>query len=205
MKLLIADDHELVRDALVGLLQQDEPDMDVVGVKDLATVLQALKSHQSFDIVLLDLRMPGMNGLSGVQKVIEAAGPTPVALMSGAASRADVKSALELGARGFVPKTLSARSLINAVRLILWGETYLPSSFMTNESAVVGTEDGTSLTDREHQVLKELRHGNSNKEIAKALGIAETTVKLHVRSISDKLNARNRTDIVIKAIDSGLV
>jgi len=204
MKVLLADDHDLVRDAIGALLRMDEPDLDLTAVKDLPEALSAARGVSDFDAVILDLRMPGMNGLVGVQKMLQAVGETPIMIMSGNASKADVQAALKIGVKGFVPKTLTGKSLINALRLVACGETYVPAAYLG--SAPVGQSDTNhiALTDRETEVLGQLRQGNSNKEIALALDIAETTVKLHLRSISDKLNARNRTDIVVRAIEVGL-
>ena len=201
MRLLLADDHHLVRDALKGLLLQSDPEMDIVTACDLPEALQHARGRGPFDIVLLDLKMPGMNGLEGVRKMIDQDPDLPVVLMSGAASSVDVHTALELGIRGYIPKTMTGRALFNAIRLVADGDTYLPSDFM------LGGQSGSApiLTQREHQVLAELRQGNSNKEIARTLDISEATVKLHVRSLSKKLDARNRTDIVIRAIDMSLV
>lgn len=203
MRILIADDHDLVRDALSALLMKDEPDLDLVTARDLPAALKALNPVDPFDVVILDLRMPGMDGLDGARRMVAAVKPAPVILMSGSAQSSDVRQALKFGVRGFVPKTLAGKSLINAVRLVISGETYVPMDYMMAADTRQTVEE-RGLTPREDEVLAELRRGHSNKEIARELGIAETTVKLHLRSISDKLNARNRTDIVIRAIEHGL-
>ena len=98
---------------------------------------------------------------------------------------------------------MAGKSLINALRLVIGGETYAPTDYLGSNTPSSGA-GSVSLTDRETEVLGQLRQGNSNKEIAQALDIAETTVKLHLRSISDKLEARNRTDIIVRAIEIGL-
>lgn len=205
MKILLADDHDLVRDALYRLLKQDDPSLDIAMARDLKEVISACRSGGQFDVILLDFRMPGMRGLNGVQKAIEAAQNTSIILMSGNASRHDVLSALEMGVKGFVPKTMSGKALLNALLLVAAGETYLPANLMMKPTDDLETGMGPALTEREKQVLVELRQGNSNKEIGRNLNIAETTVKLHVRALSEKLSARNRTDIVMRAIDLGLV
>jgi len=203
MKVMLADDHDLVRDAIGALLRIDEPDLNLITVRDLNEALAETRGQNDFDAVVLDLRMPGMNGLVGAQKMINAIGETPIIIMSGNASKTDVQSALKIGVKGFVPKTLAGKSLINALRLVIGGETYAPADYLGH--ATRQPENGTPcLTDRETEVLGQLRQGNSNKEIASALSIAETTVKLHLRLISEKLEARNRTDIVVRAIEMGL-
>ena len=202
MKILLADDHDLVRDALGALLVKDEPAIELVSVSDLPAAMEAFQNEGPFEVVILDLRMPGMDGLSGAERMVRLAGDTPVVIMSGSAQPADVQAALRIGVRGFVPKTLAGKSLVNAVRLVASGEVYVPLEFLTRPAA--GRDDAAGLSERERDVLVELRRGRSNKEIARSLEIAETTVKLHLRSISDKLNARNRTEIVIRAIDAGI-
>lgn len=204
MKVLLADDHDLVRDAIGALLRMDEPELELITVKDLPEALGEVRGGSDFDAIVLDLRMPGMNGLVGAQKMIDRVGDTPILIMSGSASKADVQAALKIGIKGFVPKTLAGKSLINALRLVICGETYAPAEYLGGSASSSVGSNLRALTDRETEVLGQLRQGNSNKEISMALDIAETTVKLHLRSITEKLNARNRTDIVVRAIEMGL-
>lgn len=202
MRILLADDHDLVRDAVGALLRKDEPELELATACDFDGAVKEFKDSETFSAIILDLRMPGMDGLNGARRMVDLAGEVPVIIMSGSAQSADVQAALKLGVRGFVPKTLAGKSLINAVRLVISGEIYVPMEFMAPTPDASGSH---ALTPRELEVLYELRQGGSNKEIARNLDIAETTVKLHLRSISEKLEARNRTDIVIRAIDAGLV
>ena len=201
MRTLVADDHPIFREGLKKLLL-GHPTLPIrlLGEASDGTALLQLLHHKEADLLILDLNMPGMNGLSGLRQTI-AATSAPVVLMSGDAPAEDVRAALELGAKGFIPKTLSGRSLVSAVNLVADGETYAPPSVFERGPQ----ERKPLLTVREKQVLSQLRHGSSNKEISRVLQITETTVKLHLRSISDKLTARNRTDIVIKAIEQGLL
>jgi len=205
MRILLADDHDLVRDAIGALLQKDDPNIEVRAVEDLSNAIACVRQETPFDVIILDLRMPGMNGLSGVATMQNVSADTPIIIMSGSASTEDVHAALKVGAKGFVPKTLAGKSLINAVRLVASGESYVPTDILTGARKNQGDGLRSPLTPRETEVLSQLRQGHSNKEIARALSIAETTVKLHIRSLSDKFSARNRTDIVIRAIDAGLV
>lgn len=204
MRILLADDHDLVRDALAALLCKDDPDITLVTAEDLNTALTMVDSDDPFDVVILDLKMPGMDGLSGATRMIERLDGTPVIMMSGSAEHSDVQSALNIGVQGFVPKTLAGKSLMNAVKLVASGEVYVPMNFMLEKAAQSDAITG-GLSPREQDVLFQLRQGLSNKEIARELTITESTVKLHLRSISERLNARNRTEIVIRAIDAGLV
>lgn len=202
MKVLLADDHDLVRDGLIAILSRDDPSIKVSAVEDLDRALGLLEEER-FDVILLDLRMPGMQGLEGVRRVTELHPDLPIVLMSGSISHSDVEEAYEMGIRGFVPKTLAGKALVNALRLVVAGERYIPSVIMRDareRERALGV-----LSPREAQVLQRLSHGASNKEIARSLEIQETTVKLHLRNLSDKLGARNRTEIVIKAMEQGLL
>ncbi|MCI5043253.1 MAG: response regulator transcription factor [Aquisalinus sp.] len=204
MKVLLADDHDLVRDALSALLIAEEPDIDVVTTADLPSALQWVKNEQDFDVIILDMRMPGMNGLDGVQQMLVACHDAKVVLMSGSNVSSEIETALQMGVFGFVPKTIAGAALLNAIKLVAAGEKYLPAYLLSKKSGLSPNNNAPHLTEREREVLAELRRGNSNKEISRTLGIAETTVKLHLRSLSEKLEARNRTDIVVRAIDLGL-
>ena len=204
MKILLADDQDLVRDSLITLISAYAPGSEVIGVNSLDAALGLLRRGTRYDIAVLDLHMPGMNGLEGLGKVIAGWPALPVALMSGAASDSDVETALSMGAKGYLPKTMPGKALVRALELILAGDIYLPSTAL-RPGMGTGTPDRRSgLTDREGQVLKQLKGGLANKEIAQQLGINVVTVKMHLRSLSKKLDARNRTELVLKAIQLGL-
>ncbi|NRA30758.1 MAG: response regulator transcription factor, partial [Parvularculaceae bacterium] len=169
-------------------------------VENVSRALEAVRNEEAFDLVILDINMLGMEGLTGARQMVDVC-KAPVVLMSGSAKPQDVQAAMDLGVKGFIPKTLAGKALINAVRLVAAGETYVPSQYLQP-----GADDSdASLTPRELQVLAQLRHGTGNKEIARVLSITETTVKLHLRSIAEKLGAKNRVDIAVKAIDRGLM
>ena len=205
MKILIADDHDLVAHALSALLTGVDPAIVTRHANDLPDALELMRSEGEFEAVLLDFRMPGMNGLQGVGAMVDAAGDIPVIVMSGSVTSSQVRAAMERGARGFIPKTLAGPSLINALRLIISGETYVPTAVLDGASGEADAAMAMGLTPREKEVLHQLRLGGSNKEIANALDIAETTVKLHLRSVSEKISAKNRTDIIVRAFELGLL
>lgn len=197
MRVLIADDHVLLQDTL-GILLEASDDFYPSCVGDLESALKAVESEGPYDLVLLDYNMPGMDGLAGLARALEASAGRPVALMSGVCGRTIAEAAMEVGAAGFVPKTLPAKSLVNAVRFMAMGERYLPPELMAapNPSAS-GPHDG--LTQRERQVLKGLTEGKSNKHIARDVGILEPTVKLHLRTLYRKLGVSNRTQAAMAA------
>ncbi len=231
MKLLIADDHTLFRDALVQYIERAEPDAEVTVTKDFDEAYNCITKDQGFDLVLLDLRMPGMNGMGGFEKMREGFPDVKVALMSGVAEEKDVNAAVDLGARGYFPKTMSGKSLIQAIQKVLAGEVFVPIDDTTKrimpsyhgenrranfsyggvgeqQAAFEGVSENLAdynLTPREKEVLTYLAKGASNKEIAMDLDLQVVTVKLHVRGICRKLNANNRTQAALKAAQMGIV
>ena len=204
MEVLLADDHDLVRETIAAFLESDGA-TTVTAASTLDEVLEAIETRGPFDIVLLDFEMPGMEGLAGLSRAKQASGDKPVGLISGTASRDVAEKALEMGAAGFLPKTLPARSLLNAVRFMAAGEVYAPVDFMAQRDETAEHEFQTQLSSREREVLIGLTQGLSNKEIARELTLQEVTVKLHVKTLSRKLSARNRTHAAMIAKESGFV
>ena len=203
MKILIADDHDLLRDTLVMFLET-QGDIQTTCAKDLPEAVSALQNDASYDLVLLDFNMPGMNGLDGLEHMLRTYPGVKVTLMSGVATRAIAEKALAQGACGFLPKTLTAKSLVNAVKFMAMGEQYAPLEFMTAEEEVPANELAEKLSKRELQVLQGLTEGKSNKEIARDLDVQEPTVKLHMKTLYRKIGASNRTQAALLARDAGL-
>lgn len=203
MKILVADDHELVRDTLAAFLEKED-DIEVTTVPNLDDAIASIKSGFRYDLVLLDYAMPGMNGLEGLERAIEESIGRPVAVMSGTAPKAIAQEALDKGAIGFLPKTMGAKSLVNAVRFMVAGETYVPVKFMTEEVEEDTNPLAKGLSPRELDVLNGLCRGLANKEIARELDLQEVTIKLHVKTLSRKLDAKNRTHAAMIAKDAGL-
>lgn len=203
MRILIADDHEMVRDTVSAFLER-AGGFEIATVGGLDPALDAIGRDAPFDLVLLDWEMPGMHGLAGLTRALAAAAGRPVALMSGIARREVAEEALGMGAAGFLPKTMPARSMVNAVRFMCMGEQFAPIGFMTAEAEEESHPLAAALTERERQVLDGLRRGLSNKEIARELELQEVTVKLHVKTLCRKLEARNRTHAAMIAKEAGL-
>ena len=201
MRLLLADDHDLVRETLAAFLLAEGFD-EVRCVATLPEALSVLTKEPRFDLVLLDYTMPGMNGLEGLSRARAAVPGVPVAIITGTAQRDLAQAALEAGAAGFVPKTLASRAMIAAVRLMASGDVFAPISLLTEEPEMALTLQ--SLTRRETDVLRGICQGKSNKEIARDLDLQEVTVKLHVKTLSRKLGAKNRTHAAMIARDAGL-
>jgi DNA-binding NarL/FixJ family response regulator len=203
MKILIADDHDLLRDVLRSYLEA-EGGFDVTLASDVDGAAAVIAAHGPFDITLLDYTMPGMKGFEGLKRIIAASGDAPVAIISGSVSGNIPERALEEGAVGFLPKTLPARTLVNAIRFMAAGERYLPIDLlksMQKDSDMTPFDD--RLSPRERQVLRALCEGKANKEIALDLQLREPTVKLHVKLVCRKLGARNRTHAAMLARDVG--
>ena len=228
MKLLLADDHTLFRDALVQYIERADPDAQVTVVEDFDKAFECMQANSDQDLILLDLRMPGMDGLKGFEKMRANFPDTPVALMSGVAEPQDVQAAIELGATGYFPKTLSGKALLQAIQSVVDGEVFIPAdksakrpmpsyyadveqkdpanfyAGMLEPQQELSSQDDFGLTPRENDVLEHLVTGASNKEIASALGLQVVTVKLHVRGICRKLEANNRTQAALIANEHGL-
>jgi len=203
MKILIADDHDLLRDTLVMFLQ-GEGNIETVTASDFDAAMACVDTKGPFDLIMLDYNMPGMSGLNGLKKALEYNGGQRVALMSGIATKNVAEEALAIGAAGFVPKTLSAKSLVNAVRFMAMGEQYAPIDFMTQEEDSAPNPLAEKLSRRELQVLEGLSQGKSNKEIARDLDLQEPTIKLHVKTLYRKIGAGNRTQAALIAKEEGL-
>ncbi|MEO0544850.1 MAG: response regulator transcription factor [Pseudomonadota bacterium] len=203
MRVLLADDHDLVLETLASFLAA-EGGFEVETCGTLDDALEKIRNDIVYDIVLLDYTMPGMNGLEGLTKAIDSAFGRPVALMSGTASKTIAQDAIDAGAHGFLPKTLGAKSIVNAIKFMAMGETYVPIDFLNAEEEEVDAPLAKKLSDRELQVLGGLCRGLSNKEIARELDLQEVTVKLHVKTLCRKIEAKNRTHAVIIAKDANL-
>jgi DNA-binding NarL/FixJ family response regulator len=203
---LIADDHDLFIDLLATHIGRTWSDSPVYKATDVDGALRKLEAHPEIDIALLDVVMPGMNGLEGLSRIKSARPDLPVALLSGQSDRAVIEEGLRMGAAGFVPKTISGDALIQAIRLMKSGEVYVPYALMSRapEAPAAPAEDDT-LSTRETQVLDGLWRGLSNKEIARELDLQEVTVKLHLRRLYRKFECRNRTEALRIGLERGLL
>lgn len=214
MKILLADDHTLFREILVHYILSAIERADIVHARNLEEGKHKLANNPGFDLVLLDLKMPGMNGLGGLRELIAIYNDIPIAIMSGVASPDMISEALEIGASGYFPKTMSGQALIDGIQRVLSGERFVPVDLKTSALMPSHYHDGhidipcptrmktvrdIKLTPREKEVLGYLLKGRSNKEIANELGLQLVTVKLHVRGICTKLEAENRTQAALRA------
>lgn len=205
LHVIVADDHALIRELLERQLKELDADVRVYHAGTLQQVLELARTVERLDLILLDLRMPGMNGFAGLQAVRQKRPEVPVAILSGQIDPQTIREALQAGAAGYLPKTMRATGMLNALRLILDGERYVPESALSTSAALVGGEAAgvAEFSKRERDVIKLLLLGHTNKEIARDLQIEEVTVALHLRSIYRKLAVRNRTQAVRLLLERG--
>lgn len=211
LQVLVADDHNLVREGIRHFLEGLEPGVEVVEVGSFTEALGQVGSDHKFDLHLLDLNMPGMEGSRSIKKIC-AEVDTPVVIVSGESGRANIMGAIEAGAAGFVPKSIGSEAMVHALRLILSGETFIPSSVFSEQPDTDSACEGerfseenplSTLSEREIDVLGPMIEGKTNKEIARELDIQEITVKVHLRNGYKKIGASNRADAVRISVLSG--
>lgn len=215
MRALIADDHWAYRAGMVPLLRKVDKDIVVVEANGFESTLNILANDREFDLVLLDLHMPGYEPFAGLRAVRHAAPEAPILVISVSESRRDVLRSLELGAAGYIPKTAEPEQVLKAINRVLGGEVSIPRALLEGpdedaggRSASVDRGRGTdehfaNLTKRQRQVLTRLARGLPNTEIARELGLSVFTVKLHVSSIFKALNVSNRTEAARLVLDRG--
>ncbi len=200
MNVLIADDHPLVRDALARTLRGVLPEARVIEAADLPAAVAALQA-QACGLVLLDLHMPGMDGVAGVRQLRALFPSVPLAVVSAEQDPAIVRAACAAGAVAWLPKSEAPALLQQALRLVLGGGTYLPALALADlrPGAAMPAPDLARLTPRQRDVLRCLMQGLPNKLIARELGLSEGTVKIHLAALLRLLQARNRTEAVVLA------
>jgi DNA-binding NarL/FixJ family response regulator len=208
MKILVVDDHVLIREALRGMLRELKGEATtILDASAAADALRQIEREGDFDLVLLDLNLPDRDGLD-VLRDIAARWPTlPVVVLSAFQDRERVARALGLGAVGFIPKSARREVMCSAFNLVFAGGVYVPPEILERRAApdaaatagdvAVAAWDALGLTERQSQVLALMMQGRSNKSICRTLGLAETTVKIHVSAILRALKVSNRTEAVL--------
>ncbi|WP_454902632.1 LuxR C-terminal-related transcriptional regulator [Variovorax gossypii] len=218
MKILIADDHRLVIEAVKAKLSELEPGIEFVLAMSVDELLAG--ASDDLDLALIDLNMPGADGQAHIDEIRQRHPALPVMVLSGYEDPAIMRSALERGVLGFIPKAYSPEVMLSAVRLVLAGGVYVPPMMLTAlppgivagvapQAVETPSRGGAGsqtlehlrnvLTERQVEVLQLLSQGKPNKLIGRSLGISEGTVKIHLAAIFRALNVRNRTEAVVAA------
>ena len=216
MKILVVDDHPLIRDALRQVLQALDPGIELIEAQTSAEALELTRRHPDISLILLDLALPGVDGFAALDNLRQGFPGIPVVVLSASEQPENVVRAIDGGAMGYIPKTSSSQLLVNALRLVLSGGVYLPTEVLRNERTIAPQQQTVAapaqlrdpreigLTDRQSQVLALLVQGKPNKIICRELNLAEGTVKIHVTAILKALGVTNRTQAVIAVGKLGL-
>ncbi|MBU6261041.1 MAG: response regulator transcription factor [Burkholderiales bacterium] len=209
-RLLLVDDHVLLLDTLRDYLTRSLEGMEIDTARTIAEAEAALARPDTYDLAIVDYRMPGSRGISTLRGLVENPCDIPVAVMSGQASAEDVRAILQQGAMGFIDKAVSGSSLTHAVRLMLSGERFIPASLLSSQSARRGSsgpgDDGSEpLPPKAMAVLRLLRQGRTNKEIGRELELEEVTIKLYIGRLAKRFGARNRVQVLMAAMEHGLL
>jgi len=204
IKILHADDHPLFRAGIRFFLKLLDSDVTALEAGSLQATMDKLALEWPIDLLLLDLEMPGMNLAEGFAAIRRRYPQLPIAIVSGVTDASLIRTLLDSGARGFIPKLAGSEQLLDALRRILAGEIYVPDALLGRQAAVA-KEAGDALTARQLDILPLLAEGMPNKQIADALGVTEGTVKQHLKELFKRLSARNRTQAVQEARRLGLL
>jgi DNA-binding NarL/FixJ family response regulator len=214
MKILVVDDHVLVRDALRSVLTQLARDASIFEAANGSQCMQLVDQHPDLDLILLDLTLPDRDGFSVLAELRERYATVAVVVFSASQEQDTVKLALDLGAVGFIPKTTERDVMFSALQLVFSGGVYIPREILDGRSSpppAYGDHGpvrrelliDSGLTARQLEVLSLMMQGKSNKAIAHMLKMAEPTVKNHITVILKTLKVANRTEAVIKAGQMG--
>lgn len=217
LQVLLADDHALFRDGMRYVLQQLSEEVDIICTGDFNETLNRAEMNPGIDLALIDLNMPGSEGVTSVRTFHNRFPAIPVVVVSGTEQRSEMEWVMEYGAMGFISKMSSGKDMVNALRLVLEGGIYLspqllgmvteaeesPPQNRTERAACHAANHG--LTKRQMEALQHLSEGLSNKEIALKMNLAEGTIKVHVAAAYQTLQVGSRLDAVRKAQQLGLI
>lgn len=205
MRVLHADDYALFREGVHHILQQQNTKVAFFEANNIQTTLDFLSNNKDMDLVLLDLYVAGMNSLAALKNIWSYQPNLPVVILSASENPNHIKMALDSGAAGYIPKSSSVNTLVNALKLVLEGGTYAPRLIpqRTAQDTVPQANPSQQLTKRQSQVLALMAQGLSNKLIARKLFVSEATIKGHVTAILDVFGADNRVQAINKARQVG--
>lgn len=195
MKLLIADDHELYRDALVMLIMQHFTDYSCTEATSFDELIQRMQSEQDWSAFIVDLHMPGLDFVDGIKQIKQRFPDIPLIVITSSDNPEDTQSAMAAGALGYILKSMKNEEIIQALSLILNHGISIHPTLPKNPTH----QEAFDFTPRQQEVLAMMSNGASNKRIALDMGLSESTVKIHVRAILNTLQVSNRTEAVLKA------
>lgn len=199
LRILLVDDHGLFAEALSGVLERLAARVSIDAAPSAEAALDVLSREPPFDLVLLDLGLPGLRGRAALDAVLGRAGQAPVVVVTGTEPGPEALELLRVGARGYVPKRASAAELVAVLRFVLDGGTHVPQVVLSAPGA-----GEAHLTPRQREVLTLLARGAANKDIAQVLGISEATVRVHVSSVMRALGVENRTQAATSRLGRSL-
>lgn len=207
MKVLIVDDHALIREALHGVLKQLKQEAVVLEASNSHEAMRIVEEHPDIGLVLLDINLPDRDGFSVLRDLRDRYATIAIIILSSSNDQDTVKRAFKLGALGFIPKTTEREVMLNAIKLVFSGGIYIPSeilqettpSRLASKPAASDPFRGLGLTDRQIEVLALMMKGRSNKIIAKTLNMAVPTVKNHITVVLKALSVTSRTEAIVKA------
>lgn len=197
MKILVVDDHALFLEGLAYVLDKLESDVNILEASNYEEAVNMLNKYPDIDLTLLDLSMPDKDGFTLLSYCRKNFPLVPAVVLSASKEQSDLNRALDGGALGFIPKDTTSKIMLNALRLIMSGEIYIPASMTQRSNNNHNTAE--SLTPRQHEVVELMMNGLSNKKIASEMGIAEATIKMHVTAIFKRLGVSNRTEAALAA------
>lgn len=205
MKILIADDHALFRQGMIYILGEMDQETEVLQAPTSRQAIQLARDNPDLALILMDLRMPDMDGVDAMRVILNSVSTVPVVILTASERLADMKQALDAGAMGYVAKSVAPAIMIRALQLVLSGGLYIPPALMQyGEHTDLSGLARSRLTPRQTEVLCLLVDGQANKEIARYLKLSEATVKAHISSIFKVLNVSNRTQAALVAKKAGL-
>lgn len=199
MKILIVEDHAVYRDGIKNLLLQMESPCELLEAATAAAGLNLVQQHTDLDLVLIDIKLPDTNGFDAMAQFMAAQATLPMVILSASEDLADMQKALDNGAMGFIPKSMSSEIMLSAIKLVLSGGIYVPPEMVKNYSLMHNNDMQIVLTQRQQQVFDLLLVGQSNKMIAKTLSVSLPTVKAHVGAIFKALNVATRSQAIAVA------
>ena len=205
MKLLVVDDHLLFREGLRHILLRLDQTVDIHECGTVQDAIEIAKQITEFDLVLLDMQLPGLQGLEGLHALKGAFPTSPITLISGVADQRAIAEGIRSGAQGFVSKSGSAEDMLNGLRKVINGEHHIPPEISNSQGDGIRLDQTYHLTPRQIEVLAQLCEGHSNKEIGRTLCMSENTVRCHVASVFRALGAKSRTEAAILAKRKGLL